>query len=251
MKTNEKKEIFEVCSSNDTSDDEVINENTFFKMFIYNEYVADIFNTNKTVHYENILKDEGFIISSVGNAQKLNKIIKYEMKEITQNIKEEIFNEFIESGNCDESLQNNLNLLGLDTITDNDILLKYRQEITDKFKLTEHLNIIRTFKDDLTISVKIAQIENENYNIQCMNSIYHKISMVKQLTKDMNVQFLDISIKPDDISFYVINNKKWLLMQKMFRINRKVPSTKDEMFKLYISLLKHITTNDIIIAERD
>jgi hypothetical protein len=35
-------------------------------------------------------------------------------------------------------------------------------------------------------------------------------------------------------------------MQKMFRINRKVPTTKDEMFKLYISLLKHITTNDII-----
>ena len=84
-----------------------------------------------------------------------------------------------------------------------------------------------------------------------MNSIYHKISIVKQLAKTMNVQFLDISIKPDDISFYVINNKKWLLMQKMFRINRKVPSTKDEMFKLYISLLKHITTNDIIIAERD
>jgi hypothetical protein len=37
----------------------------------------------------------------------------------------------------------------------------------------------------------------------------------------------------------------------MFRINRKAPSTKDEMFKLYISLLKHITTNDIITAERD
>ena len=36
-------------------------------------------------------------------------------------------------------------------------------------------------------------------------------------------------------------------MQKMFRINRKVPTTKDEMFKLYISLLKHITTNDILM----
>lgn len=152
-------------------------------MFIYNEYVADIFNTNKTVHYENILKDEGFIISFVGNAQKLNKTVKDEMKEITQSIKEEVFNEFIESG---ENLQTNLNLLGLDTIIDKNEILKYRPEITDKFKLTEHLNIIRTMKDDLTISVKIAQIENESYNIQCMNSIYHKISIVKQLVKDMN-----------------------------------------------------------------
>lgn len=49
-------------------------------MFIYNEQVPDIFSTNKTVHNENILNDVGFVLSSVGNAQKLNKIIKDEMK---------------------------------------------------------------------------------------------------------------------------------------------------------------------------
>jgi len=168
--TTTSKEIFEVCSSNDSSDDEIINENTFFEMFVYNEYVSDIFSTNKTVHYENILIDEGFTLSSVGNVQKLNKIIRDEMKEIAQNIKEEIFNEFIESGNCDENLQTNLNLLGLDTITDKNEFLKYRLEITDKYKLTEHLNIIRTFKDELTISVKIAKVEEESYTVQCMNS---------------------------------------------------------------------------------
>ena len=131
--TTTSKEIFEVCSSNDSSDDEVINENTFFELFVYNEYVSDIFNTNKTVHYENILKDEGFVLSSIGNAQKLNKVIKDEMKEMIQSIKKEIFDKFIETDYCDENLQTNLNLLGLDTITDKNELLKYRPEITDKF----------------------------------------------------------------------------------------------------------------------
>ena len=37
----------------------------------------------------------------------------------------------------------------------------------------------------------------------------------------------------------------------MFRINRKIPTTKDEMFKLYISLLKHITTNDTVITTQN
>ena len=249
--TTTSKEIFEVCSSNDNADDEIINENTFFELFVYNEYVADIFNTNKTIHYENILKEEGFNLSTVGNAQKLDKTIKDEMTEAVAMIKEETFNELIETGICDDNLTANLTLLGLEANIDNDILLKYKIQITDKFKLLEHLNIIRTFKDDLTIEFKIAKIEEESYNIQCLGSIYHKISIVRQLAKDMNVIFLDVNIHPNDITFNVINDKKWLLMQKMFRINRKIPTTKDEMFKLYISLLKHITTTEIILTKKN
>ena len=85
--------------------------------------------------------------------------------------------------------------------------------------MTEHLKVIRTLKDDLTISIKVAKVEEESYNIQCLNLIYHNVSLVRQLAKDIFVQFLDVSIKPDDITFIVIHDKKWLFMQKMFRIN--------------------------------
>ena len=118
-------------------------------------------------------------------------------------------------------LYQTLNLLDVSI----DILKKYKPQIIEKSKLKEHQNIINFMSDKNT----------------------NKSLIVKKLAKDMNIPFLDInSIKLDDIIFNVINDKKWLLMQKMFRINRKVPTTKDEMFKLYISLLKHITTNDII-----
>jgi hypothetical protein len=249
--TTTSKEIFEVCSSNNNMDDEIINENTFFDMYIYSEYVADIFNTNKTVHYEKILKEEGFILSSVGTVQKLDKVIQNEMKERVENIKDETFNDFIETGSCSENLQSNLELLGFDSNTDKDILLKYKPELTDKLKLTEHLNIIRCLKDYLTINVKIAKVEDASYSIQCLNSIYHKISIVRQLAKDMNIQFLDVNVSLNDIKLNTINDKKWLLMCKMFRLNRKAPTTKGDIFKLYISLLKHIMTSDIIITKQN
>jgi hypothetical protein len=37
----------------------------------------------------------------------------------------------------------------------------------------------------------------------------------------------------------------------MFRLNRKAPTTKGDIFKLYISLLKHIMTSDIIITKQN
>ena len=35
-----------------------ISNNSFLKLFCYNEFVKDIYNTNKPAHYENILIDK-------------------------------------------------------------------------------------------------------------------------------------------------------------------------------------------------
>ena len=42
--------------------EEVISQNDFFKLYCYNEYTNDIFKTNKTIHYEQILKNANFKI---------------------------------------------------------------------------------------------------------------------------------------------------------------------------------------------
>ena len=43
-----------------------IEENTFFKLFVQNEYAKDCYITNKTRHFENILETNGFIKSEEG-----------------------------------------------------------------------------------------------------------------------------------------------------------------------------------------
>ena len=40
--------------------EEVISQNDFLKLYCYNEYSNDIFKTNKTIHYEQILKNANF-----------------------------------------------------------------------------------------------------------------------------------------------------------------------------------------------
>ena len=49
-----------VCLSLDDEDEFRFLENTFFKLYFYNEYVDDIFNTGKYYHFENIITQEGF-----------------------------------------------------------------------------------------------------------------------------------------------------------------------------------------------
>ena len=84
-------EINEVYGQFDKTDNEVVVRNTFFELFTYNEYVADLCQTNKTAHYENILKSNGFILSVKG---QINKISKEKCEELNQPLLEITENAF-------------------------------------------------------------------------------------------------------------------------------------------------------------
>lgn len=72
------------CSISDEEDGIIFNENSFFNIFIYNEYIIDIFNTNKKQHFINILDDNKFKIKEIGT---LNKLSKKKNKELSDNLK--------------------------------------------------------------------------------------------------------------------------------------------------------------------
>ena len=58
----------------DENDDYKFNENMFFKLFVYNEYLTDIYKTNKEYHFRQILKDNGYIVKELGTTNKLKKV---------------------------------------------------------------------------------------------------------------------------------------------------------------------------------
>jgi hypothetical protein len=41
-----------------------MSNNSIFKLFCYNEYVKDIYNTNKLAHHEYIFRDDKFVLKS-------------------------------------------------------------------------------------------------------------------------------------------------------------------------------------------
>jgi hypothetical protein len=65
-----------ICCNVDNNDDVVFNDNTFFKLFVYNEYINDIYNTNKELHFKKILSDNGFILNKLYKSCQLNKVNK-------------------------------------------------------------------------------------------------------------------------------------------------------------------------------
>ena len=243
-------EINEVCVYLDCDDSEAIVEKTFFELFVYNEYVSDLYQTNKTAHYENILKTNGFVLSQIGPIKPMSKAKNQELNQPLIDIKENAFNNLIENGSTEDlTLLANIQMLKLEKAP-TETITKYKDIICDKFKLDEHLNIIRAFKDEEFVQQKIFDLERDNYNITVMSSTYHKIKHIKSLEQRMKIQKYQINAKLDDITYFNIPDNEYILICKLFEKIRKKPLTKDELFKLYISMLRNVMSSEFVISTK-
>ena len=68
------------CVSLNENDEQIINKNLFFNVFCYNEYVKDVYKTNKLIHYKNILSENGFIIVDNGEQPNIYPLAKMILK---------------------------------------------------------------------------------------------------------------------------------------------------------------------------
>ena len=126
-------------------------ENTFFNLYCYNEFVRDTYETNKVKHFELILRENGFNLSSEGAPKKLPKDTRNQQSEIISEINDELFNKYLESEvNGDEKFQAiNKTVESLKhPMTDRETLTEYKDIILDKWALRDHNCIIRFLKSN-------------------------------------------------------------------------------------------------------
>jgi len=76
-------------------DETEIVENTYFKLFCYNDLLADIFKTGFLQHFQNILINNGFGMSEIGEMKNLNYSIKRKQKILIDKINDNEIDEFI------------------------------------------------------------------------------------------------------------------------------------------------------------
>ena len=176
-------ELINGCTYINEVDEIVFIENMFFNLFCYNEYVYDIYETNKVNHFELLLEENGFKLSVVGDRNvKINKKEKKDMKSIIYDIKSELFDEYINDSDRNQEkyaqLVENMNYLGILGMN-NDLLLTYKDIIIDKYKIEEHDNIIRLHKSDDFINGKLRQSQCLNFNERTMVSIFNKIKIIR------------------------------------------------------------------------
>jgi hypothetical protein len=241
-----------VCEYIDENDDMKLSKNSFYELFLYNEYVYDIYQTSRLKHFQDILRYNEFnLIDIISVPSKINPIDSQELEELRTKINEQTYNEYIVSENKNDHKFNEINKIVdlLHLPKTKTILEQYKNEIIDDSKRMEHLNLIRFFKNDEYIKLKIDEIECRSINVKCYKDIYHKIKLFRDIEKNNNISMYDINFNNVCInSLFICNN--WEYIQKVFRITAEKPERLVDFNKTYISLIKHITSKDIIFSKK-
>lgn len=88
--------IYNVSTVHDEEEEKYkIIENNFFDLYCYTEYIKNIYGMNMTAHYIDHLKDNGFILTEEEEANIINPERNVEIKELTAEQKERLFQELI------------------------------------------------------------------------------------------------------------------------------------------------------------
>ena len=245
-------ELINGCTYINEVDEIVFIENMFFNLFCYNEYVYDIYKTNKVKHFELLLEENGFKLSVVGDRNvKINKTEKKEMKSIIYDIKAELFDEYINDSDRNQEkyaqLVENMNYLGILGMN-NDLLLTYKDIIIDKYKIEEHDNIIRLHKSDDFINGKLRQSQCLNFNERTMVSIFNKIKLIRDIEEKYNIGFLNVTNgRTDNIE---MDGNTYKLIRTVFRTSKKAPTNFKALMKLYAGMIRHVSGNDLIVSKK-
>jgi hypothetical protein len=240
-----------LCLSLDVDDELTFLENTFFKLYAYNEYISDVFNTGKLYHFENILITEGFEISSEGEAKKLDKDTREELTELIQQITTDEFNAFLNSDDKLNPKYDNINksIQLLNLPYNNDILESYKDIIMNKYKIKEHLNLIRLVKTAEYNTDRLAQLQEASLKVNLLKYDEYKISLIKELEQFYNIKTLDVK-GLGTTEFKALDASLFLNIKKAFETKKEAPTNSKELQQLYITMLKQVVNKDIVTSKQ-
>lgn len=228
-------------------DDELIfNENSFFKLFTYNEYTEDIFETNKAAHFKQILKNNGFKLSSLGGDDKLDKKKKIKMKKETELKNEKVFEEHINEVNKNETLTKLFNFL---SVVDKTTATQYKDILIDKHKTEDYLNLTRLLKKREIINNKLKKDKENLTDYKAIYTNYYKVSLIWQLEDELKINRFNFNYLDEDKPFN-INEDLIKKINIAFRTdrNKHTPKTYNDYIHFYVQKIKQMV-GDIYIIE--
>ena len=258
IKTNDK--LLNMCFSFNTDDEIQIIKNTFFKLFVYNEYIFNIYDTDYEQHFNNILKSNGFKLKTIGIDSDFELKTKSKLKKLNDETKLKLLEEFISEGFVNENLNddkedNNLTLnyelylkrceiIGLsDDEFTKDNINKYSLLIQNDKSLNNYLNFQKLLYSDELIVKKLNDIHKKEEGVEvnckktkCVNNIYTKISLLKNL--ENTYKFERFNFDEEKINVENSLNKDIVeLINTSFRFKKTNLKTKRDVLKLYVNMI--------------
>ena len=245
--------ILRLSTTRDENDDENVIKNPFFKMWCYNEYINEIYNTDYLKHYKQILTNAGFTLKTTGikddkidkkrNIKKHNDIIKKindeEIQEFINQIEE---NEEVNKRNINYELYlKRIEIIGVGT---KEQIEKYQVFLQDNRALTNYFHF-----QDLLRTKEYIKKKFENMDLMNIKKLYsnkNKICLLEKFEKESNINRLDL--KNENIKIPTFKNEEKDFYKNMFR-TKKEPNTKDNTILMYIQLLENICGDFPIIKK--
>jgi hypothetical protein len=257
IETNDK--ILRMSQSINKYDDTEIVENTYFKIFCYNDFLADIFKTGFLQHLQNILVNNGFDMSEVGETKNLNYSTKRKQKVLMDVIRDKEIQQFIEhvhdkekqtededtKGTILEIVRPDFNyelflkrheILGLQTEED---ILKYQILLQEEHSLTNLFNFQKLFRTDEYITEKISKNIQNCPKVKNLSNTYTKVNLLRLVERVYNIDRLDLNFT----NISMVNNlteDEIKLIAKVYRTTKSDLSTIENIIKFYINMITHI-----------
>ncbi len=270
--------IKKVCLNFDEDDNEKIIENTFFKMWCYNEYINDCYNTNKICHFQNILTNEGFVLSHEGRDLQLSKNKVKEMKMTTTQNEIDKYNKFVEEYKKDLETNDDIESdmsesefnKKISNFRNNKQYEKYMERIDllnlkidelpidklgylvyNEFDLNSYFNILKLFKTDAYIKNNLDELKKTSYDIKIVNNIYNKITLLRKFESFFK-------IIPFDLNFELTNDKlidkfsddEFINYKKAFRSEKNKPKNINELRSFYVQMIENIISKNITVKKK-
>ena len=222
------------CSYLDIDDVMCMSENSFFKIYCFNEYLKDIYEINKAEHFKFILYSNGFKcvedLSEIPDT--LEKQVITEMKEVSKECTEEIFNKWVNGEVLNENYDIRKSILKLDNKAD---ILTYKEYIFDKSKFEDHSKKIILLKDDSYIREKSNELMINSYKEFGIHNIFSKVELLSKYEKECKItRFNYNNAEP------MIKDTTWNMIKKLFRKSTSKPENKNDVIKEYVSIVNNI-----------
>ena len=241
-----------LCTYLDENDELKFAHNTFFNLYCYNLYVADLYNSNRIKHFELILAEGGSDLSVEGVAREvLSKVERNAMRDVVDDIANELYDEFLAS-NCksDPKFQIIMKNLEYLKVNPNDVeaLTKYREIILNKYRIKEHDAIIRLLKTKEHSKAQLDDLRFKSTDVKVLTNRYHQMKLLRKLEEQYGMTIYNINQKFEGA--FTMDDAKFKLIKHMFNSVRRKPESFKGYRMMYASLVKSITCKDILQSKR-
>jgi hypothetical protein len=244
----------DVCVTVDENDQQKVIQNTFFKLFCYNEYVKDVYKSNIKIHFEQLLQQNGFVLSTMGEKKKLEKEMKGEMKGLTEEIETDTFDSFIKASENDKTkakykpFMDRIKILHLN-VNDEEELLKYSDEIGNEKSFRSHLTFCRLLQNDDYLKGELEKKHENSYDIAQLTCTVNKILHIRKLEETYEMGYLNVMFDGND-SKIEFDEGVYKMIKTLFRTEKGKPKNLNDVKKLYLSMLKNVTGVKFINAKK-